>query len=362
MVSVHLNGQKLEIGSGSTLGSILKDHPPGCSVAIIRPATQEQARTGSLALSTTAGQVTIELREGQTSFLESPAIVPQLAVHWQDRYAAAFGPFPSDLHPARKPSLYERGDVILGCGGYDPARSYLIFSKSRHSSDHGADESGGVIGTVVSGRGVLDRWAAFDRVTKVEPVISWADTSRSFTTTDPDLVLEDNMQIVTRIEVVAQGLSSEKVTTEAAASVEHMLLALQSGRFVVDRSTSTHIADLRRAGTEIPREYRHPRREGAVIVRAAGKASGGVFLYRTDVPSSLVHNIAGQVVEGMVLTPRLVGERIGLHPVAVIFALLAFGQLFGFFGLLLALPLSAVLLVALRHARQWYLDSVLYVE
>jgi predicted PurR-regulated permease PerM len=70
----------------------------------------------------------------------------------------------------------------------------------------------------------------------------------------------------------------------------------------------------------------------------------------------------GQALEGMVVTPRLVGERIGLHPVAVIFALLAFGQIFGFFGVLLALPASAVLLVALRHAREWYLASSLYRE
>jgi predicted PurR-regulated permease PerM len=48
------------------------------------------------------------------------------------------------------------------------------------------------------------------------------------------------------------------------------------------------------------------------------------------------------------LTPYLVGERIGLHPLAVIFALLAFGQLFGFFGVLLALPLAAMLAVGLR--------------
>jgi len=68
----------------------------------------------------------------------------------------------------------------------------------------------------------------------------------------------------------------------------------------------------------------------------------------------------GQLLEGMVVTPWLVGERIGLHPLAVIFALLAFGQLFGFFGVLLALPLSAVLLVALRHARDGYLASHLY--
>lgn len=69
---------------------------------------------------------------------------------------------------------------------------------------------------------------------------------------------------------------------------------------------------------------------------------------------------AGQLIEGMVVTPWLVGERIGLHPVAVIFALLAFGQVFGFFGILLALPASAALLVALRHLRRAYLESSLY--
>jgi predicted PurR-regulated permease PerM len=68
----------------------------------------------------------------------------------------------------------------------------------------------------------------------------------------------------------------------------------------------------------------------------------------------------GQTLEGMVVTPLLVGERIGLHPVAVIFALLAFGQVFGFFGVLLALPASAALLVALRHLRGAYLTSSLY--
>jgi predicted PurR-regulated permease PerM len=69
---------------------------------------------------------------------------------------------------------------------------------------------------------------------------------------------------------------------------------------------------------------------------------------------------AGQLLEGMVVTPWLVGERVGLHPLAVIFSLLAFGQLFGFFGLLLALPMSAILLVALRYGKTWYLLSSMY--
>jgi predicted PurR-regulated permease PerM len=70
----------------------------------------------------------------------------------------------------------------------------------------------------------------------------------------------------------------------------------------------------------------------------------------------------GQALEGMAITPLVVGNRIGLHPIAVIFALLAFGQVFGFFGVLLALPASAVLLVALRHLRAAYVAGPLYGE
>ena len=77
------------------------------------------------------------------------------------------------------------------------------------------------------------------------------------------------------------------------------------------------------------------------------------------VPVWIVFGI-GQALEGMLVTPMLVGQRIGLHPVAVIFALLAFGQMFGFFGVLLALPASAALLVGLRHLGNQYLDSSLY--
>lgn len=68
----------------------------------------------------------------------------------------------------------------------------------------------------------------------------------------------------------------------------------------------------------------------------------------------------GQLLESFVLTPRLVGERIGLSPLAVIFALLAFGHLLGFVGVLVALPASAVLLVLLRRLHASYVGSRLY--
>lgn len=72
--------------------------------------------------------------------------------------------------------------------------------------------------------------------------------------------------------------------------------------------------------------------------------------------------MTGQMLEGMLLTPWLVGDKIGLHPVAVIFAVLAGGQLFGFVGILLALPVAAVIAVVLRHIHERYTQSELYAK
>jgi len=70
----------------------------------------------------------------------------------------------------------------------------------------------------------------------------------------------------------------------------------------------------------------------------------------------------GQTLEGFVLTPWLVGEKVGLHPVAVMFAVMAGGTLFGFLGVLLALPVASVMMVLLRHVHSRYIGSSLYVE
>ena len=100
---------------------------------------------------------------------------------------------------------------------------------------------------------------------------------------------------------------------------------------------------------------------GMVLALLAGllefSSSGGVA--QAVLMVAVVYGL-GQLVESFFLTPRLVGERIGLHPLAVIFSLLAFGQLFGFIGILVALPVSAVLLVAMRRVRSGYLSSGLY--
>ncbi len=97
---------------------------------------------------------------------------------------------------------------------------------------------------------------------------------------------------------------------------------------------------------------------GAALVAGLFQFSGDLYPMLGIVAVFMV----GQALEGMVLTPLLVGDRIGLHPVAVIFAILAGGELFGFTGVLLALPVAAVIMVLLRHVHDLYKESDMYGE
>ncbi len=96
----------------------------------------------------------------------------------------------------------------------------------------------------------------------------------------------------------------------------------------------------------------------AVLVGILQIASGTLGL--VGVAAIVAAFVIGQVIESFVLTPKLVGERVGLHPLAIIFALLAFGQLFGFFGVLVAVPASAILLIVLRRVSVAYFASEFY--
>ena len=99
-----------------------------------------------------------------------------------------------------------------------------------------------------------------------------------------------------------------------------------------------------------------------VGILAAGIAAIMQFQEVLPLVYVVVVFMVGQSIEGMLLTPLLVGEKIGMHPVAVIFAVLSGGQLFGFVGILLALPVAAVVMVLLRYTHEQYVGSSLYAE
>jgi predicted PurR-regulated permease PerM len=100
-----------------------------------------------------------------------------------------------------------------------------------------------------------------------------------------------------------------------------------------------------------------------VVVGIGAALTAGLFQFGVDFYPLLgiaAVFVVGQMLEGMLLTPLLVGDRIGLHPVAVIFAIMAGGQLFGFTGILLALPVAAVIMVLVRHLYEFYKQSDMY--
>ncbi len=299
MPTIQHDGTRRELPAGATLGDLCGDLDCRFAVAVIRPSTTEAATTANTRLLTTAGEVTVEVVPG--SRFPDAAALAEVKLGWSDRNSVAFGPFPSTIVPSRRTHQYRRGDVILGCGGYDPARSFLICARTRHTADYGAGEDGGVIGTVVAGRAVVDRLAGEDRLESAQPVLSWADTSRSFTTADRSLALEDGMEVVTRIGVTAEGYGAEGIETATAGSVEHLLLALEGGEFRVTRTASTHITEDRLIDTPVPAEETRGRREGCVTARTSGARRGCLYIYREDVPSSPFHTIVGRVGHGLEL-------------------------------------------------------------
>jgi predicted PurR-regulated permease PerM len=96
------------------------------------------------------------------------------------------------------------------------------------------------------------------------------------------------------------------------------------------------------------------------LILSLGVAVAQFWPEWTSIATVLAIFLAGQFIEGNILSPKLVGESVGLHPVWLIFALLAFGYLFGFVGLLVAVPLAATIGVLARFALRRYLDSSLY--
>lgn len=308
-MEIHLDGKPVEAPAGSRLGDLLPDRDARESVAIIRPALEEDAaESQEVRFVTTAGDLVVEMADPAiTARLFRPGLAETLNLHWQDRYAAAFGPFESGLRPARQPGRYERGDLILGCGGYDPSKSYLIFARMRHSADYGAPTDGGVIGRVVTGRGLLDRIADGERVIRVERVLRRADRSHALITRDAEFPLEDGMQIISYVEAEVQGFEGDAIDTRTARSVEHFLLSVHNGRFRVGRSSSTHIVDPRLVPTKVPADLPGPRLEGTITVRTAGKSSGAVYIYTQGVSASPMHTVVGRVVHGIELV-RFAGE------------------------------------------------------
>lgn len=300
MATVLLDGNRVDISPGATLGDLLPGHDPALSVAVIRPGTTSSSETRQFLLKTTAGEIVVEVSGGEHAFSMSD-IPLDLTVRWEDRQALSLGHFSGHFTSSRRPYRYERGDLILGCGGYDSSRSLLIFARRTHSADYGASADGGRLGQVISGRGVVDRLGSGDRILGVEPVISFSESVDALTTNDLKYPVTDGMEIISRLNIEVQGYDNVTgdIFNDASESAEFLLLALRSGKITCSQRLSTHIRCDTLAGTAVPYEVGAPRREGSVLMRTSGKNQGSIYIYTEDLPRSLAHTVVGQVIHGI---------------------------------------------------------------
>jgi len=313
MPTIHIDGTIITAPEGSIVDDVLPGRNPDLCIGIIRPVTISQAETKEFLIKTTAGEVVVETVQG-THAGELLSGLSGARSGWQDLQVATFGPFTASFSPSRKPSRYERGDLALGCGGYDPNRSFLVFCRKTHAADHGSPADGGIIARIISGMGVMDRISENDNILSIEPVISFAESSDARTTTDGSLLLEEGMHLITHIQVRAEGMSEKVPDPKTAHSVDRMLLALQNSVFTVDKRLSNHIRCDFLAGTDVPCEQCSSRREGTVLMRTSGKKRGSIYMYTQDLPRSLAHTVVGHIVHGIELC-RIAqeGDRILIH-------------------------------------------------
>ena len=176
-IKVFLNGEQKTVAETTTIRDLLPKQPEGTSVVLLLPGSVSREKTPHLRLTTSAGDIVIELAKEMTFPLPTGEVEQNLRVHFEDRNAVSFGPFPQEFTPDKNPYRYERGVVCLGSGGYDSNNAYLTFSRREHMADHGAANGGAIIGKVIYGLGIMNRWKNGDTITHIEEVFSSTDSA-----------------------------------------------------------------------------------------------------------------------------------------------------------------------------------------
>ena len=296
MISVEINGQKIELDDNALLKDAINAvnafYIPGTTVGILKTGAKVEEATSEYNIHTTKGEFRIELFGDHTLWSRSNHLFLNAKAHWDTRNAIAFGPVGTDITIQRVEQKYNRYDVFLGTGGYDPGNTYLMIARDKHVSDYGSPKDA-VIGKVISGKSIVANLKQGDSILKIEPVIKWETLLNKNPTQDINTVLEDGMKIFTYFKV--------ELIKESPEGAEHFLALIRRKTFNVDTFSNSFISDNILIGEGCPYEHWDARSEGSVAVRTDGQGNGRVYIYKEDRTSSPVHSIAGHVSNGIEL-------------------------------------------------------------
>jgi len=307
---VEVNGAKVSVKPGSTIADALAaagaSHMPGTVIGIV--SGREEARSEvatEFRVLTTKGEVRLELTGALKSvWLESYSRFTGTRVKWVSSQGISFGPVPSDVTPGKAEADYRRWDVSFGTGGYDAKNTFLIISKTDHSSDYGV-KGGGSFGKIISGKTVLSSLGQDDEIELIEPVIRLEKFANKTVTADTSLPAEDGMEIHSTLEI--------GMIPKAKDGAEHFYAAVKDGAFPVDFAASTFISSDVMLGEVCPYENLAARSEGTVSIRTDGSGRGRIYISRSDMTSSIYHSIVGRVTSGIELVKIVSpGQKIGV--------------------------------------------------
>lgn len=296
MINIEINSSKVELDDTSILKDAIEKskalYIPGTTIGIIKTGAKKEEVTSEYKIITSKGEFKIELSGDLNRWKGINNLLTDTKLHWETRNALTFGPFETDIEVERKEQKYNRYDVFLGTGGYDPRNTYLVVAKDKHVSDYGGPK-GSVLGKVISGKSVIASLEQGDTIEKVEPVIKWETLIDKIITLDLNTQLEDGMKIFTYFNV--------DLVEEAPEGAEHFLALIRRRTFKVDTFSNSFISDNGLQGEGCPYEHWDARTEGSIAVRTDGLGNGRVYIYKEDRTSSPVHSIVGHVSQGIEL-------------------------------------------------------------
>ena len=259
-MKVFVDGREIELSPGARLVDALKEAgaspAAGAIVGVVKGRGEKSRQTNSYWLNTTKGKLRIELLENELQRIWHESVDNILGSHvrWSSTDAVAFGPFKSNLSFGRDAHEYNRWEVVLGAAGFDAENTQLIFVQRRHTAAYGTPPDGGVLAHVVGGKNTLDRLEPDDKIQGIEPIVEWQDLTEKLATQDLTLLLEDGMEIFTRVQA--------ELIEDAPLGAEFFLAMTREGTLKVDSVSSSYISSDQLLTEPIGFEHREPRLEG----------------------------------------------------------------------------------------------------
>jgi putative methanogenesis marker protein 3 len=296
VISIEINGQKLELEDNALLKDAIEKAKAfyilDTTVGILKTGAKKEEATYEYKIHTTKGEFRMELFGDHILWTKFNHLFNNVKAHWETRNAIAFGPVGTDITIQRAEQKYNRYDVFMGTGGYDPENTYLMVAKDKHISDYGSPKDA-VIGKIISGKSIVANLKPGDTLLKIEPVIKWETLLDKITTQDLNTGLEDGMKIFTYFNV--------DLLNESPEGAEHFLALIRRKTFDVDTFSNSFVSDNALQGEGCSYEHWDARSEGSVVVRTDGQGNGRVYIYKEDRTSSPVHSIVGHVSHGIEL-------------------------------------------------------------